>query len=202
MPTWAASALPCTGAPPGCWPATAPTTASSRRTCSPPSPKRIRGPRRSSPPPGAARWRRGRRTSRCGCCGARHRRPRHPALARPAQFRTGLDPLASLDQAAATGDPEVAAEATRLAATALVLRSEPRAAAGRLRAALEHAPPSLAGELEEQLVETLAYSDDDAPEYLRVVERARGQRPADAALHRVAVRERAGVTRPRQARPA
>ena len=59
-----------------------------------------------------------------------------------------------------------------------MLRSEPRAAAARLRGALETAPPELAGELEEQLVEALAYSDDDADEYLerlaRIEEAARG----------------------------
>ena len=36
-----------------------------------------------------------------------------------AQFRTGLDPLPTLDEAAARGTPEIAAEAARLAATAL-----------------------------------------------------------------------------------
>lgn len=87
-----------------------------------------------------------------------------------AQFRTSEDPLPALDAAAASGSPEITAQATRIAASALVLRSEPRAAAARLRAALEIAPPELAGELEDQLVEALAYRDDDAEEYLRVVE--------------------------------
>jgi hypothetical protein len=119
-----------------------------------------------------------------------------------AQFRTGLDPLASLDEATATGDPEVAAEATRLAATALLLRSEPREAASRLRAALEHAPPALAGELEEQLVEALAYSDDDAPEYLRVVERSEGSDRPTLLCHLAHVRALAGAPRDEVLPPA
>ena len=89
-----------------------------------------------------------------------------------AELRTGADPLPTLDEAAATGGPEIVAEAARLAATALVLRSEPEAAAARLRAALEVVPEELVGELEDQLVEALAYRVDDVPEYLRVVERA------------------------------
>jgi DNA-binding CsgD family transcriptional regulator len=87
-----------------------------------------------------------------------------------AEFRTGADPLPTLDAAAAIGAPEIAAEATRLAATALVLRGEPRAAAARLRTTLAAAPPDLRGELEEQLVEALAYSDEDAGEYLALLE--------------------------------
>src|SRR5699024_10589863 len=89
-----------------------------------------------------------------------------------AEFRTGADPLASLDEAAASGTPETVAEAARLAASALVLRSEPEAAVERLRSALAVVPPALAGALEDQLVEALAYRVDDAPEYLRVVEGA------------------------------
>ena len=89
-----------------------------------------------------------------------------------AEFRTGADPLGTLDAAAAIGGPEVVAEAARLAAAALVLRSEPEAAVARLRAALAEVPAELAGELEDQLVEALAYRIDDAPEYLRVVEGA------------------------------
>ena len=89
-----------------------------------------------------------------------------------AQFHAGEDPLEALDQAAAEGTPEIAAHATRVAAIALTLHGEPRAAVERLRSALETLPAELTGELEDQLVEALAYRDDDAEEYLRVVKRA------------------------------
>ena len=46
-----------------------------------------------SPPPAGARWPRARRTWRCAAAPRRTGRPRHPALARPAEFRTGADPL-------------------------------------------------------------------------------------------------------------
>lgn len=87
-----------------------------------------------------------------------------------ARFRVGEDPIGALDEAARTGTPEIAAEATKVAAAALVLRSEPRRAAARLRAVLPQAPAAVAGELQDQLVETLAYRDDDAEEYLAAVE--------------------------------
>ncbi|WP_028066504.1 helix-turn-helix transcriptional regulator [Solirubrobacter soli] len=103
-----------------------------------------------------------------------------------AQFRTGVDPLPALDEAAATGSPEIAAEATRLAATALLLRGEPRAAVARLRATLESAPPELAGELEEQLVEAFLYSDEDAEESVALL--ARIEATAGSAADASAVR--------------
>jgi DNA-binding CsgD family transcriptional regulator len=117
------------------------------------------------------------------------------------RFRTGLDPLDALDEAIATGTPEIAAEATRLAATALLLRGEPRAAVARLRTMLEMAPPELAGELEEQLVEALVYSDDDAEESVALlarIEEAAG-RGADVGptmqLHLAHARALAGARR-------
>ena len=76
-----------------------------------------------------------------------------------------------------------------------MLRSEPRAAAARLRARLETAPPELAGELEEQLVEALAYSDDDADEYLSAAGRGRAR---TAARARRAPRRRGSTMRRRR----
>ena len=158
-----------------------------RRRRHPPARRRARarpvggGRARRRRPPRAGRGRAGRRPAP-----ARPRRPgrRRASCSRSASPSSAPAPTrcATLDEAAATGTPEIAAEATRLAATALVLRSEPRAAAARLRAALETAPPELAGELEEQLVEALAYSDDDADEYLErlAIESAERARRATA----------------------
>ena len=128
-----------------------------------------------------------------------------------AQFRTGADPLATLDEAAATGDPEIAAEATRLAATALVLRSEPRAAAGRRlrQPALEHrAAATLAGELEEQLVEAARLQRRRRRRVpARVVERARRARrrrrsPRRCSCHLAHARALAGAPREEVLPPA
>ncbi|MBE2316548.1 AAA family ATPase [Solirubrobacter sp. CPCC 204708] len=110
-----------------------------------------------------------------------------------AQFRAGEDPLPALDAAAA--DPDLAVEATKLAATALILRSEPRAAAARLRATLALTPPVRRGELEDQLVEALAYRDDDAQEYHETVEaHAHTNRPT-VLCHLAHLRAMAGAPR-------
>ncbi|MDA0178736.1 AAA family ATPase [Solirubrobacter phytolaccae] len=112
-----------------------------------------------------------------------------------AQFRVGADPIAALDEAARTGSPEVAAEATKVAAAALVLRSEPRRAAARLRAVLPSTPEPARGELQDQLVETLAYRDDDAQEYLAAVdEHAHTGRPT-MLCHLAHARAMAGAPR-------
>jgi DNA-binding CsgD family transcriptional regulator len=97
-----------------------------------------------------------------------------------ARFRLGQDPIPALDEAiaaagerdggTAAGRAELIAEATKIAAAALVLGSKPREAAARLRAALPVVPETRRGELEDQLVEALAYDDDDAEEYLTAVE--------------------------------
>lgn len=87
-----------------------------------------------------------------------------------ARFRLGQDPIPVLDEAARAGSPAIVADATSIAAAALVLRSEPRAAVERLRAVLPQAPAERQGELEDQLVEALAYRDEDADEYLAAVE--------------------------------
>ena len=112
-----------------------------------------------------------------------------------AQVRTGADPLPALDEAIATGTPEIAADATKIAAAALILRSEPRAAATRLRAALTQVPPWLRGELEDQLVEALAYRHDDAHEYQQTIEaHAHTNRPT-VLCHLAHARAMAGAPR-------
>ena len=112
-----------------------------------------------------------------------------------AQVRTGADPLPALDEAIATGTPEIAADATKIAAAAHILRSEPRAAATRLRAALTQAPPRLRGELEDQLVEALAYRHDDAHEYQQTIEaHAHTNRPT-VLCHIAHARAMAGAPR-------
>ncbi len=112
-----------------------------------------------------------------------------------AQVRTGADPLPALDEAIATGTPEIAADATKIAAAALILRSEPRAAATRLRAALTQVPPWLRGELEDQLVEALAYRHDDAHEYQQTIEaHAHTNRPT-VLCHIAHARAMAGAPR-------
>jgi len=88
-----------------------------------------------------------------------------------ARFRMGEDPLPPLDEALARdASPALEADAASIAAAALVLASEPRRAAARLRGAIARAPEDRRGELEDQLVEVLSYRDDDAEEYLATVE--------------------------------
>ena len=96
-----------------------------------------------------------------------------------ARFRTGEDPLPPLDEALARdASPELQADAASIAAAALVLASKPREAAERLRAAIATAPQASRGALEDQLVEALAYRDDDAEEYLATVEQHTHSGPA------------------------
>jgi len=108
-----------------------------------------------------------------------------------AQLRLGEDPLAAFHDAAR--DPSLAAEAARLAAAALILRSEPREAARRLRAAI--AATTEKGELEDSLVEALAYRDDDAEEYLRFVESFEDTTRPTILCHLAHARAMAGAPR-------
>ena len=186
-PTSGPSARACTVGRRGCWPTTARSTASSPRTCWPPSRRPTRGRRACSRPRAGARWPRARRTSRCGCCSAP--RPPTPAsccCAAPPSSAPARTRWPRSTRPPRPAAPEIVAEAARLAATALVLRSEPEAAAARLRVrAGGRSPAELAGELEDQLVEALAYRDDDAPEYLRRGRARGGRTRAPCAARRV-----------------
>ena len=86
-----------------------------------------------------------------------------------AQFRTGADPLPTLDR----GRRDRHAGDRRRGHPPRRDRARPARRAARRRRPPAHdagdAPPELAGELEEQLVEALAYSDDDADEYLALL---------------------------------
>ena len=151
--------------------------------------------------PRAGRGRAGRRAAP-----ARPRRPgrrRHPALARPRPVPHRRRPAAPRStrrppRRHARRSPPRPPDSPRPPWCCAASRAPRPPACAR---ALETAPPELAGELEEQLVEALAYSDDDADEYLERLEprarrpaRRRRVRPALLA-HLAHARALAGATR-------
>jgi hypothetical protein len=106
-----------------------------------------------------------------------------------ALFRLGRDPLPALDLAAP--DPRAA----KLAAGALILGGRSREAAARLRRAIAQAPSHQRAEFEDQLVEALAYRDDDATEYLQTLEEFADSDSPTLLCHLAHARALAGAPR-------